>query len=505
MGKNQLPNIILVLTDDLGYGDVSCLNPNSKIHTPNIDRLAAEGMAFTDMHASSSVCSPSRYALLTGRYNWRSRTKFGVLPGTSPSLIEDGRLTMAEMLRGKGYRTACVGKWHLGMKWHTAEGIEQTFNLFQRISDRFDMGLDFSRPIEDGPVNRGFDYFFGTAASLSQAPYVFIENDMPRDIPHREIGHGMADTKTAAGAMTFDQGPIADGFEFQQAVPTCDKKVLELIDEYAQGNEPFFLYYPTLAVHSPLVPADEFVGKSGIGPYGDFVLQVDHFMGKLDARLEERGLSDNTIVIFTSDNGCSHVVDFPHLKELGHNPSYVFRGAKSDIWEGGHRVPFLMRWPGRVASGSACSETICLTDLFATFADLTGYPLPDNAAEDSFSFLPLMKGGDSFSREYTVHHSVEGCFSIRKGDWKLEMCAGSGGLSEPTCANSGGLPPVQLYNLKDDVGERSNLCAQYPQVERELRDILTACIKNGRSTCGSPQENAPADPWPGLEWITEYK
>lgn len=498
------PNIILALIDDLGYGDISCLNPGSKIKTPNVDRLATQGMTCTDAHASSAVCSPSRYALLTGRYNWRSRLKFAVLPGTSPPLIEQGRLTLPEMLRQSGYRTACVGKWHLGMEWQSIPGVTPGWGLFDKISQREDWGLEYTKPIKNGPNAKGFDYFYGMTASLDQPPYLWIENDMPQSIPTRTIGSDDCDHSTPSSKFLYDKGPAAEDFDLQQAVPTCDAKVLELVDEYADEDKPFFIYYPSLAVHGPLFPAEEFTGKSEIGPYGDFVMQVDDFIGKLMDKLEEKGIADNTILIFTSDNGCSTIVDFDEMHNLGHRPSYHFRGAKADIYEGGHRIPFIVRWPESIEPGSVCEETFCLVDMLATFAELNGYSIADDVAEDSISVLPLWCGEPGAVREYLVHHSVFGCFSIRNGNWKLEMCPGSGSFNYPMDGkDTKGMPPIQLYNLKDDIGETKNLAAEHPEIVAELKTVLIDYIRRGRSTPGAPQENYPCENWPGLEWLNE--
>jgi len=496
------PNIILVLIDDLGYGDLSCTNSDSKIRTKNIDRLGAEGMICTDAHASSAVCSPSRYALLTGRYNWRSRLKKTVLPGTSPPLIEEGRLTLPEMLKQCGYKTACVGKWHLGMDWATRPEVQPSYELFDKISDRPDLGLDYTKPIKNGPNAKGFDYFFGMTASLDQAPYVFIENDLPQSYPTRIIGSEDCDHSMPSSMFLCDKGPASEDFDVKQAVPACDEKVLELIDGFAKQDEPFFLYYPSLAVHGPLVPADEYVGKSGIGAYGDFVLQVDGFVGKLMDKLEEKELADDTIVIFTSDNGCSTIVDFAALAKFGHHPSYHFRGAKADIWEGGHRIPYIIKWPEYIKPGSICDETFCLVDMFATFAEVNSYQYPDEAAEDSISVLSLFEGKKEPIRDYLVHHALFGYFSIRHKDWKLELCAGSGSFNYPVEGkDTEDMPPMQLYNLRDDIAEKTNLCNQYPEIVEELKAVLTNYITNGRSTPGKPQKNFPCENWPGLNWL----
>lgn len=499
------PNIILVLIDDLGYGDVSCFNPESKIPTPNLERLAAQGRRFTDCHASSAVCSPSRYALMTGRYNWRSRLKRTVLAGTAPHLIEDGRLTIAELLRQAGYRTACVGKWHLGMDWQKAD--PQTVlndDVFNKVSPLPDWGLAYDRPIQNGPNAKGFDYFYGLTASLDQPPYVFLENDLPTCYPTKILGDDDCNHSFPDSMFKGDRGPAAEDFEFETAVPRCDAKVLELVEEYARGDQPFFLYYPSLAVHSPLAPAPEFQGKSPIGPYGDFVMQMDAFVGRLMDKLEETGIADDTILVFTSDNGCSTITDIPALQAQGHYPSAQYRGAKADIWEGGHRVPFLVRWPGHIAAGSTCEQTVCLVDMMATFAELTGQTYGDDAGEDSISNLPLWLGEDTPVREYTVHHSLFGCFSIRKGPWKLEMCAGSGSFNFPAEGkDTEGLPPIQLYNLETDEGEKVNVCDAHPEIVAELRSVLTQYIVNGRSTPGAPQDNWPCENWPGLDWLKQ--
>ncbi len=415
---NKQPNIIFVLMDDLGYGDVHAFNPESKIPTPILDRLAAESRSFTDCHASAAVCTPSRYALLTGRYNWRSRLKRTVLAGTAPHLIEDGRLTVPALLQRAGYRTACVGKWHLGMDWQKDDpNTVLNDDVFNKVSPLDDWGLAYEKPILNGPNAKGFDYFFGLNASLDQPPYVFIENDMATCHPTKVMGHTDCNHSFPDSMFKGDRGPAAADFEFETAVPRCDEKVLSLIDEYADGDQPFYIYYPSLAVHSPLAPAPEFQGKSPVGPYGDFVMQVDHFMGRLMDKLEEKGIADNTILIFTSDNGCSTTADIPALQALGHFPSAQFRGAKADIWEGGHRIPFILRWPGHAEAGSSCDQTICLVDMMATLAELTGQTYEDNAGEDSYSDLSLWLGGNNPVREYTVSHSLFGNFDMGKWEW----------------------------------------------------------------------------------------
>ena len=477
------PNLIYILADDMGYGDLSCLNENSKIRTVHLDRLAAEGMICRDAHATSAVCTPSRYSILTGRYNWRSALKQGVTWGYSGPLLEPERMTVASFLKQHGYRTGGVGKWHLGWQWAK--------------NGPTDEDVDFSQPIGRGPTSVGFDYYFGIAASLDMAPYVYVENDRPTAQPNRTI-------EARDGKEMWREGPIAPDFAHADVLPTFAQKAIGFIDECAQGDEPFFLYFPLAAPHTPILPSPQFQGKSGTNEYGDFCLQVDDVVGQIMAALDRHGLTENTILIFTADNGCSPRVDYDELAAVGHNPSYVFRGHKADIYEGGHRIPLLVRWPQTIAPGRTCDETVCLVDLLATCADLVGAALPDNAGEDSVSNLPLWRG-DALTRplrEATVHSSMDGSLSIRRGHWKLEMCAGSGGWSYPAPGpDYAGLPPLQLYDLDADIGERQNVAATHPEIVEELTDLLTRYIREGRSTPGAAQSNAGGALWEQLWWL----
>ena len=489
--KSRLPNIVYILADDLGYGDVSCLNEDSKLQTVHLDRLAKEGMIFTDAHSGSAVCTPTRYGILTGRYAWRSRLKSGVLWGYSRPLIPPERLTVASLLKRHGYRTGCVGKWHLGLGWKLTDNRIPQDNPREKGEN-----VDLSAPIEGGPTALGFDYFFGIPASLDMVPYVYIENDRVTALPDRETGR--ADAKAF-----WRKGPTGADFVHEQVLSTLTEKAISFIERHA--DQPFFLYFPLTAPHTPILPTEEFKGKSGTNAYGDFVLQVDWTVGQVLEALERNGLAENTLVIFTSDNGCSPAANFKELEAVGHDPSYVFRGHKADIFEGGHRIPFLVRWPGRVQPGSECDQTICLTDLLATCAAIVGDTLPANAGEDSYDLLPLLlgKATDTPVREATVHHSVNGSFSIRQGKWKLEMCPGSGGWSYPRPGRDdlSGLPPIQLYDLEKDVGERRNVFDQHPDVVRELTALLTEYVRRGRSTPGPAQKNDGPEWWPQLNWM----
>ncbi|MEM7539453.1 MAG: arylsulfatase, partial [Chloroflexota bacterium] len=389
--NNKHPNIIYILADDMGYGDLSCLNEESKIHTQHLDELAAGGMVFTDAHASSAVCTPSRYSIMTGRYNWRSALKQGVTWGYSKPLLEAGRTTVASYLQGQGYHTACIGKWHLGLGWVFHE---------ERPADALD-DIDYTKAIADGPTTSGFDYYFGIPASLDMQPYVYVENDRVTAIPDRIIP-GRDDKEM------WREGPIAPDFAHEEVLPKLTEKAVAYVEERAASDQPFFLYYPLPAPHTPILPTAEFQGKSGTNEYGDFCLQVDDLIGQLMAVLEKHGLTENTIFVFTSDNGCSPRADFDELAAVGHRPSYHFRGHKADIYEGGHRIPLVVRWPQTIAAGTASHETVCLVDLIATCADVVGDVLPANVGEDSVSNLPAWRGESipTSLREATVHSSV---------------------------------------------------------------------------------------------------
>jgi len=486
-GQSSLPNIVFILADDLGYGDISCFNENSKIITPNIDNLAKEGVMFTDAHTSSAVCTPTRYGIMTGRYNWRSTLKQGVLNGYSKALIPQDRQTVAGFLKDNGYKTAGFGKWHLGWGWANIDaGAEQ---------------VDFSKKVENSPVTRGFDYYYGFCGSLDMAPYVWVENDMPTMVPTKT-------TVDTGDQSWWREGLTSDDFVHEQVLPEIMRRTVSFINENANGDQPFFVYMPLNAPHTPILPTEKFQGKSGLeNPYGDFVIMVDWVVGQVMNALDEQGIAENTVLIFTSDNGCSPEADFEQLKTKGHDPSYVFRGHKADIFEGGHHVPYVVRWPAKVKPGKT-EQLICTTDLFATVADIIGKDFPDNVAEDSYSFLPALNiDSDSEIRKSIVHHSVNGSFAYRKGDWKVIFCPGSGGWSDPrpNSASIGDLPSVQLYNLKNDIAEDSNLQGENKDIVEQYRDELTKIVNDGRSTKGVPQENDGPESWPQLEWMEKKK
>jgi arylsulfatase A len=491
------PNFVFILCDDLGYGDVGCLNPEGKIRTPNMDRIAREGMLFTDAHSGSAVCSPTRYGVITGRYAWRSRLKSGVLGGLSPRLIETGRMTVASMLKAQGYHTAAIGKWHLGMDWEkkgsgdlaelNIESREQVFNV------------DYAKPVKNGVNSVGFDYYYGISASLDMVPYTYIENDRVTVLPTEDRDYPMFHGREQGRVR---KGPAAPGFKMENVLPDLTNKAVEYIGARAadaKQGKPFFLYLPYASPHTPVAPSHEWVGKSGLNPYADFVMQTDAAIGEVLQALDQQGLSQNTLVIITSDNGCSPQADFPGLLAKGHDPSQVLRGHKADIYEGGHRIPFIARWPAKVKAGSKTSQTICLTDFMRTAADVLKVDLPDTAAEDSVSILPILLGtARGPVREATVHHSINGSFAIRQGKWKLELCPGSGGWSSPRPGqqDTSKLPLVQLYDLEADIAEERNVQHEHPEVVARLTKLMEKYAQEGRSTPGAAQPNTgEVDVW----------
>lgn len=484
--KQKQPNIIFILADDMGYGDVSYFDNNSKLKTENLDRMAQEGVVFTDAHSSSSVSTPTRYGILTGRYNWRSTLKNNVLYGYDRALIPADRETMASMLRKNGYTTAGIGKWHLGWDW-----------------DNIDAGkdkVDFSKPVQNGPTTRGFDYFYGFCGSLDMAPYVYIENDMPTSLPDRE-------TVNEGKYSWWRKGPTGADFVHEEVLPNLVDRACNYIKEKAKADQPYFLYLPLPAPHTPILPTEEFRGKSGIGEYGDFVLMVDAMVGKVLQAVKESGEDGNTIVVFTTDNGCSPAAGIKEMEAQGHRPNSIYRGHKADLFDGGHRIPCILRWPEGTKPHEV-RQTVCLTDFYATFAAINGYKLMDSEGEDSYNLLPAIVSETEIDpiREATVHHSIDGQFTIRQGDWKLLLSASSGGWSAPTPTDTlalDSLPPIQLYNMKDDPSETTNVEAEHPEIVSRLRALMATYVREGRSTPGAPQKNDGEYPWKELDWMKE--
>lgn len=483
--SNERPNVVLILADDLGWGDPQCYSETSKIDTPNMNRLADEGMKFTDAHTPSSVCTPTRYGLLTGRYCWRSRLKSSVLDGFSPPLIESSRVTIATYLQELGYKTACIGKWHLGMQWTRKDGSLESVD---RAAKGFRPGdnIDFKVPIKAGPLTVGFEHFHGISASLDMPPYCWITNDVCSPQPTELI-------PDARDTILLNQtGGTADpNFRIDGVLPQLKERAVRWIHEQNQNasGEPFFLYLPLNSPHLPVAPSQPFRGRSKVGDYGDFVMETDDCVGSVLQALEETSQADNTLVIFTSDNGglwhqwepveaddVKHYRPTPrakYTKKFGHQSNAHLRGTKADIWEGGHRVPFLVRWPERVERGQTCTQTIELNDVLATIADIAGKPLPEGAGEDSQSFLNLLEGSQEPSRKFAIHHSLRGEFAIRKGKWKLVSNRGSGGFSVPRKLNPSPRGPVgQLFDLQTDPSETRNVWNVHPKVVDELSMLL---------------------------------
>ena len=462
------PNIVVILADDLGYGDAKCYNSAAKVPMPNIDRLATEGMRFTDAHSGSAVCTPTRYGLLTGRYAWRTRLQRGVFYGYEPPLIDADRLTLPKMLKQHGYHTACIGKWHLGWDWPKSDRNEQP---------------DFTKQIAGGPTTRGFDTYFGTHVP-NQAPYCFIDQD-------RIIG-SPTETKAVDPVMISGRaGPMVPGWKFEEILPTITRRAVQYVDDRAKTDEPFFLYFPLTTPHEPISPSPAFRGKSGINPVADLMMETDWAVGQVLEAIERNKLADDTLVVFTADNGHATYTGLPALLEAGHQPSGPLQGYKTDIHEGGHRVMFIARKPGLIRAGTTCDATICHTSILPTCAELLGVKLPETASEDGASILPLLKG-ETPERpvfEAVVHHAANGQFAVRQGQWKLIFPGVPKGEKSPPSK-------IALYDLVADLGETTNVAAANPEIVAELTKLMERYVAEGRSTPGAKQANDVAvDIW----------
>ena len=482
------PNILLILADDLGYGDVHCYNAESKAPTPNIDRFAGEGMRFTDVHSPSTVCTPARYGLMTGQMPFRVPRGGAVFTGVGgPSLIAPGRLTLPAMLSEKGYATAAIGKWHIGLTFRDAEGNPITVPGIEGVRK-----IDYSRRIEGGPIDHGFDRFFGTACCPgTDWLYAFIDGDR---IPTPPTGLlNRATLPKHPYANDCRQGVIAPHFDLQELDMTFLQKSRDFLDQHVRNSpgKPFFLYHATHGVHLPSFAGKDFRGKTQAGPHGDFIFEFDYVVGELLKELEKHGLAENTLVILTSDNG-PETTSVVHMRtDFGHDGARPWRGVKRDAWEGGHRVPFIVRWPGHVKAGTTSDQLASLTDVMATIADITAAELPRDAAEDSFSLLPALEGKATTPiRPYLLTQAFRGAatLAIRRGDWKYIAHSGSGGNSydnsemQPyalpdTAPNA----PAQLYDLATDPGEKTNLYYQTPDVVQGLKSLLEQSKATGRS------------------------
>ncbi len=498
--KDGLPNVVIIYTDDQGYGDVSALNPDAKFSTPNIDKIATEGIIFTDGHSSDGVCSPSRYSLLTGRYSWRTNLKAGVLGADGPGLIEKDRMTIASLLKEKGYKTALVGKWHLNMVFEGELGE----------------GRDWSKPFADGPVDHGFDYFFGIPASMNFGILTYLENDRVLDPPVL-----WTNKKNGITPNTFrftppyenEQGngnawiEVAPSFNDEMVLETFTSKSVEYINKAAKDakkGKPFFLFLALTSPHLPHCTHPDFQGRSACGNYGDFMEETDYRVGQVLDALTKNGLKENTLIIFTSDNGAE--TNYVYQRDTyNHFSCMNFKGGKRDIYEGGHHVPFLMSWPKVIETGRIVDVTVCQSDIFSTIAEVIASKIPDNAAEDSYSLYPLLKNKvyDTEFRGPVIHHSGMGYFAIREGKWKLNMLRGSGGSLEPKLIQpKEGEALYELYDMEIDPGETTNLYFEHPEIVERLTGKITEIIKNGRSTPGMPQ-NYVKDNWMQITWMKD--
>src|SRR5680860_1592509 len=472
--KNETPiepNIVYILADDMGYGDLSSLNPESGIQTPNMDSIVKEGIYFTDAPSNSAVCTPTRYGILTGRYAWRSRLKEGVLWGYDPPLIKEDRTTVASFLKDNGYQTACIGKWHLGLGWQ-AKNPEEPITKYEwdRVfKEGADSNVDFSKQVS-GPNTLGFDYSYIIPASLDMTPYLYLENEKATELP-TAYTEGKSQDKDGRGVF-WRAGEVAPNFDFLNVLSHLTDKATDFIAAQKSINKPFFLYFPLTAPHTPWLPTAAVNGKSNAGRYGDFVTLVDNTVGKVLQALEKSGQAENTLVIVTSDNGSNWTVK--DKEQFKHHANYIYRGQKADIYEGGHRIPFIARWPGKIKPGTVSDQVLCTTDLLATLSGIIGKDLPKGAGEDSYNMLPALTGNVKKQiRDYTVHHSLNGFFAIRKGKWKLTTSLGSGGFTEPAeIKPEKGQPNATLYNLEDDPSGTKNVYGEHPEVVEELLALL---------------------------------
>jgi len=482
--KNKLPNIVIIYADDMGYGDLNCQNSKSKIPTPNLDQLASEGMRFTDAHSSSGICSPSRFALLTGSYHWRRQ--HGIVDAFGKPFFQISDITLPQVLKTKGYTTACFGKWHLGWDWpfnNEPSGEVLQWGKMRKVYLPED--IDWSKPIAGGPLARGFDYYFGDG-TINFPPYAWLENDQIIEVPTEEMDINKVGFDTKEGEWEFRPGPKVKGWNPYNVLPTLTEKILEWIKRQDE-SQPFFLYFALPSPHAPIIPNDEFDGKSQAGGYGDFMVQTDWVVGQVLNTLQEKGLDDNTLIIFSADNG-PEAYAWKRAEYYEHFSMGEFRGLKRDVWEGGHHVPFIVKWPGEVEAGSVSNEVISQVDIMATLAQITGIDLPESSAPDSYNILPVLKGGKYKSplREATVHNTYESKWGIRKGDW-LYINSETGGHREMpesfkslrgyTDFNTEGL----LFNMKDDPEQRVNLYEKYPEKIKELDVLLKQYRESGYS------------------------
>lgn len=484
------PNIVIIYADDMGYGDLNIQNTDSKIPTPNLDQLAAEGIRFSDAHSSSGICSPSRFALLTGTYHWRRQ--HGIVSSFGEPFFRDTDITLPQVLKDQGYATACIGKWHLGWDWEFIN--EPTGQVEQWGKTRnfyLPEDIDWSKPIGGGPLDRGFDYYFGDG-TINFPPYAWVENNRVTEIPTAEMDVHDIGFDINEGEWEFRPGPKVEGWNPYEVLPTLAEKAVEWISSQEEDT-PFFLYFALPSPHAPIIPNDEFMGKSEAGPYGDFMVQTDWVAGQVLKALRENGLEENTIVIFSADNGPEKYA-FARAETFQHFSMGEFRGLKRDVWEGGHHVPFIIKWPGEIEAGTVSDEVISQVDIMATLAAITETELPDNAAPDSYNLLPLLKGKQYTNplREATVQNTYEGIWGLRQGKWfyinkptgqQTKMPDSFKALRGYTDFNTEGL----LFDMEKDPQQRINLYEEHPEIIKEMDALLMQYREQGYSIKRSEQ------------------
>jgi arylsulfatase A len=474
--SKDMPNIVIIYADDMGYGDLNCQNSDSKIPTPNLDQLASEGMRFSDAHSSSGICSPSRFALLTGSYHWRRM--HGIVSSFGKPMFKDSDVTLPQVLKAKGYETACIGKWHLGWDWNfknTPSGERFYWDKTHKVYLLED--IDWESPIKGGPLDRGFDYYFGDG-TINFPPYAWIENDRFLETPNDIFEFDKFAREPKGESWDSRPGPMVKGWDPYQVLPTLTKKTIEWINN-RHKEQPFFLYFALPSPHMPIIPNDEFDGKSDAGAYGDFMYQTDFIVGEVLKAIQENGFEDNTLIIFSSDNGPESIAWERALK-YNHFSMGQFRGLKRDVWEGGHHIPFIVKWPNHVRAGSVSDEVISQVDIMATISDIADIDLPENSAPDSYSFLSVLQEEEYQSplREATIYNTNKKTWAIRKGDWLY--------INDKTGSNMRKMPepfmklrayktfktPGLLFNMREDEEQRINLYNEYPEKVSELKKLL---------------------------------
>jgi arylsulfatase A-like enzyme len=482
--KLELPNIVIIYADDMGYGDLNCQNPNSKIPTPNLDQLASEGMRFTDAHSSSGICSPSRFALLTGTYHWRNQ--HGIINSFGKPFFKETDVTLPQVLQKSGYTTACIGKWHLGWDWKFKnEPSGKTLQGVKEINYYLPEDIDWSAPISGGPLDRGFDYYFGDG-TINFPPYAWVENDKLLELPTKDQDVAERGFETKEGNWEFRPGPMVEGWDPYNVIPTLTKKAVEYVNSQ-EKDKPFFLYFALPSPHAPIIPNEEFIGTSEAGGYGDFMVQTDWVAGEVLKALKAKGLDENTIVIFSADNGPEKYA-FERAEKYGHYSMGDLRGLKRDVWEGGHHVPFIVKWPGQVRAGSVSNEVISQVDIMATLAAATNTALTEGLAPDSYNLLPIFMEEKYASplREATVQNTFENVWGLRQGKW-LYINAPSGEHTKMPDSfkqlrnykdfDTAGL----LFDMENDPEQRTNLFAQHPNKIKEMDQLLQNYREQGYS------------------------